>query len=111
MLVCLLRGYISDTSCARTSIIRILREAKSFVSSARASLAESRSLGRLLKLRHDLLLLPSDGLLMVGSPDSAPVLRALHGHVVPIRRLNALHETLHRSIWGHTGGHHRVRGV
>ena len=111
LLVCLLRGYISDPSCARTSIIRILREAKSFVSSASASLAECRSLCRLLKFRHDLLLLASYGLLMVGSANPPPVLRALHGHVVPIRRLNALHETLHRPIWGHCSSHHRVWGV
>ena len=111
LLVSLLGGYITDTSRARASIACTLRKAKSFVSGASAGLAKRSSLGGLLQLGHDLLLLASDRLLVVRSTNSASVLGALHGHVVSVGRLNALHETLHRSIRGHTGGHHRIWSI
>lgn len=111
MLVCLLSGYITDASCARACFACALREAKSFVRSASASLAERSSLGGLLQLRHDLLLLASDRLLVVWCTNSASVSGALHGHVISVGRLNALHETLHGSIWGHTGAHHRIWSI
>ena len=111
LLVSLLGGYITDTSRARASIACTLRKAKSFVSGASAGLAKRSSLGGLLQLGHDLLLLASDRLLVVRSTNSASVLGALHGHVVSVGRLNALHETLHRSIRGQTGGHHRIWSI